>query len=122
MAKKLKKKKHHNIKRNNFSLKCPKSIGGTLPSAPTYKSNILVNQNKKLEKKQKRKEQTKVKLYTKKIFNNYAFPDKPVVDCGIINKKNYNVVAVQNPNKLTREYYYSKTLFKTNKKGEIKQS
>ena len=44
-----------------------------------------------------------------------------MVDFRFLKKKNYIVVPNQKPDKAKNEYYFSKTLFKNNKKGEIKQ-
>ena len=111
MTKKLKKL------RIATSNKSTKSIKPTVqPEIPkTKKSTAKKGKRKRKESRQKKK------VYNIKNFNNYAFPDKPVVDCGIINKKNYLVVQNENPNRAKHEIYYSKTLFKMGKKGEIKQ-
>ena len=85
------------------------------PELPKHK-NVPSKKNKRRRKDPKPKK----KIYNIKNFNNLAFPDKPIVDCGIINKKNYIVVKNEKP-KNKHEIYYSKTLFKMNKNGEIKQ-
>ena len=126
MTKKLKKKKQPSINKisnKHASNKYTKSLGNPLISShKKLNKKLHGNYKKKYEQNQKKIEQSKNnKSYNKKIFNNFAFPDKPTVDYGIINKKKYIVVANENDKGNKNEKYYSKTLFKLNKKGEIKQ-
>ena len=112
MSKKLKRIRQH------ISNKSPKSI-----LKPVVQPDISDKKkvSKKSNKKKRKEPKPKKKAYNIKNFNNYAFPDKPVVDCGIIDKKNYIVVKNENPKRKKNEIYYSKTLFKMGKNGEIKQ-
>ena len=111
MTKKLKKIKYPT------SNKSPKSH-----IKPVVQPDIITTKKvtKKNNKRKRKEPKPKKKAYNVKNFNTYAFPDKPVVDCGIINKRNYIVVKIENPKK-ENEIYYSKTLFKMGKNGEIKQ-
>ena len=122
MTKKLKKKKAASLKKSNNAhtskkIRKPMSAGYNSIS----KNNNKTYKAKKFEKNQKRLEKNKNKSYNKKVFNSFAFPDKPVVDYGILNKKNYLVVPNANEERKREDKYYSKTLFKLNRKGEIKQ-
>ena len=124
MTKKLRKKKQPVISKTS-NAQTPNKGQKTSGHSSIIKNNnknISGNHKKKLEKKKKRLEKTKFnKSYNKKVFNSFAFPDKPVVDCGIIDKKNYLVVPNVDEERKKNDNYYSKTLFKLNKKGEIKQ-
>ena len=111
MTKKLKKIRH------SVSNKCPKT------QKPLIQPEVINNKNTRAKNHKKKKKQPKQKkiVYNQKNFNTLAFPNKPVVDCGIINKRNYVVVKNENPERKKNEIYYSKTLFKFNKNGQIKQ-
>ena len=111
MAKKLKKIRHPT------SNKSPKTQFKPIVQPEITNTKKV---SKKTNKRKRKEPKPKKKAYNAKNFNTYAFPDKPVVDCGIINKRNYIVVKIENPKK-KNEIYYSKTLFKTGKNGEIKQ-
>ena len=111
MTKKLKKIRHQ------VSNKSPKSQFKPIVQPEITNTNKV---SKKSNKRKRKEPKPKKKTYNAKNFNTYAFPDKPVVDCGIINKRNYIVVKNENPKK-KNEIYYSKTLFKMGKNGEIKQ-
>ena len=111
MTKKLKKLR---VATSNKSTKSIKPV--VQPEKPKpKKAPTRKGKRKRKDPKQKRK------IYNIKNFNNFAFPDKPVVDYGILDKKNYVVVKNENPNRLKHEIYFSKTLFKFDKKGQIKQ-
>ena len=113
MTKKLKKI------RAPISNKCPKSKKPVVQ--PEITTNKKVPQKKSKNKRKRKEPKPKKVAYNVKNFKQYAFPDKPIVDCGILNKKNYIVVKEENAKKKKLDLYYSKTLFKLDKKGEIKQ-
>ena len=122
MVKKLKKKKHPSITKGNkvpTTNKLSKGINGL---NSTQKINNKDLRSKKYRKNKRKLEKVKFnKTYKKNNFKSYAFPDKPVVDYGIIDKTKYLVVPNENELRKKNDKYYSKTLFKLNKKGEIKQ-
>ena len=75
MTKKLKKIRH------SVSNKCPKT------QKPPIQPEVINNKNTRAKNHKKKKKQPKQKkiVYNQKNFNTLAFPNKPVVDCGIIN-------------------------------------